>query len=318
MKKLLSNKWVETGFLLLLIVSAVLSIYTPEIEFIQQSTQHAVLIMYGFLAVGFIFLIFDQYKLLFVSLGCCAAMCIFLKNASNTRLILPELNLEPKISIAHINLANINSIEDLSKIIDDHDPDVISLQELTPDWDQAVRSVLTAKYPYVNSKVRIDVYGMAVFSKLAMMKTDTFMYKNIPNLVCTIKSGDRKINILSSYLLSLNKSAETNTREHFATIERKLKTLEGSPTFSIGDFNMVYWQSEILNFRDKANLENSRRDYREVGFKLPMDHILFTKDLECTQFLELSDAAANHIGIMGVYQLKSSIKKGQDERILVG
>lgn len=318
MKKLLTNKWVETGFLIVLLVSAALSIYTPEIPFIQQSTQYAVLIMYGFLGIGFIFLAFDQIKLLFVSLGCCAAMCIFLKDASNTRLILPEINTEAKISIAHINLANINTIEDLSSILDDHDPDVVSLQELTPDWDQAVRSVLTEKYPYVNSKVRIDVYGMAVYSKLAMMKTDTFMYKNIPNLVCTIKNGDRSFNILSSYILSLNKSAETNTKEHFATIEKNLKEQGDGPTFTVGDFNMVYWQSEIVSFRDKAQLENSRRDYREVGFKLPMDHIFFTKDLECTHFQEISDSTTNHIGIIGEYQLKSSTKKGQDERILVG
>lgn len=317
MKKLLSNNWVEGGFLLVLLVGASLSFFKPEIPLVQQTTQYAVLIMFGFLFLGLFFLVFDQIKLVFVSLSVCAAMCLFLKSASNARLVLPTYNQESSISIAHINLSNINSILDLQHIIDRNNPDVLSLQELTPDWNQELRSHLNTSYPFVNSQVRIDPYGMAIYSKLAMTQSDTFNYKKVPNLACSIKNGNSTINLISSYLLSLNKSAESNTKEHFSTISDKVAAINNQ-TIVLGDFNMVYWQSEILEFRTTSNLENSRRDFGEILSRQPSDHMFYTKDLECTQFTDLQDSIGSHVGILGIYQLKTAPQLKEEDIIVPG
>lgn len=316
MKKFLSNRWVEFGFVAFVAIWAFLSVYSPDASLISFVSNYAIHVMFGFLGLGLFFLIYNQNKLMLVSLACCASLCIFLKNASNTRLVLPEDNLHPELSVAHINLSNIDSLGTLISVIKKYDPDILSLQEYTPDWDIIVSEEILPRFSGIKKMVRIDPYGMAVLSKNEFISQDTFYHKNVPNLSTTIAHGDHSIHIISSYLLSLNSSKRTKsaTKSHFSTISRYINKSQ-TPVINLGEFNMVYWRNEITEFRKKAKLENSRRDY--IGFRIPSDHIFYSEELQCTKFKELENAKSEHIGIMGIYQLKKA-RSAYESRVEVG
>ncbi len=307
MNKLLKSTSLQTAISGLLIAVTLITIISPDWEIVQQGTEYTVHVMVGLLGLGLLFLSLDLPRPMFVSFACCASICIFLKNASNEHLHLPDLNMEPKVSIAHLNTANIEEgFDELQDFINEMDPDVLSIQEVTPEWGNFIQTRLKEKYPYQNILVRIDPYGMCLISKIPFTRSDTFNYNNIPNLMTTVSMGDQNLNILSSYIVpKLGKSSNTGNKGHLDLISDKIMSSK-NPVISLGDFNMVYWQNEIRDFRKNAKLENSRRDFTPLGFRIPHDHIFYSDQLECTQFNEINNDNSNHFGILGTFQLKTA------------
>ncbi len=288
-----------------LIVGAFLTIYTPEIPFIQNGVRYAHLILFSFLLAGLVFMMYDRSRLMFVSLGCCAALSLFLKNASNDRLTLPQANSESKVSIIHLNTSNLNRFDIIDSLLIKYDPDIISVQELTPDWNAYLNEKLVETYPFFNTQVRIDYNGMGMYSKLAMIRSDIFLFDDKPNLVCQIKTDQTNLNIFSSYVLSLSENQRENTKMHFNTISEQVQNID-DPVISLGEFNMVYWDSEIINFRRDTELKNSRSYTSEIISAPSSDHMFYSDELECIQFMDLNDDENNHIGILGKFQFKTS------------
>lgn len=300
---------------ILIVLTTIVVMFPPNMSFLKKGAELAVFIMLGFLMLGMLFMVLDKKKLMLVSLSCTAILCIFLKSSSNNNLIFPARNNSPTISIAHVNLSYIDQgYEELLRLIDELNPEIISFQEVTPDWDFILKSNLSQKYNSKYSLVRFDTYGMAIYSQKQFTSVDTFMYKNIPNIKSEFDMGGQVWTILSSYLLPpLNKSAAENMENQLSLISKKVKEIE-TPSFALGDYNLVPWSNEIREFREATNLGFSRRNIAISKFRIPHDHIMYSHQLECINFQELEDEKLNHIGIYGTYQLKSNIGQFASEK----
>ena len=300
-----------------LVVGTIFMIFTPETGFFQKTSEYTVHFMVFLLAGSMFFLLLNKKKIMFISLACCAALCIYLKKASNTHLILPEINLEPHITVAHINTSNLTGrYEQLNEIIRTYDPDVLSLQEVTPDWSSILENQLKYQFPFHTIDVRMDTYGMAMLSKMAISRSDTFQCKEVPNMINVVKLGEKFVHLLSSYVLPpLDAKTGDKTKKHLKRLSNEVKKI-GKSVISLGDFNMVYWSNDIMEFRKDADLKNSRRDFTPLGFRKPYDHIFYSGDLECTKFKEIKDGDSNHVGIIGTYQFKSSIDVSDTKALL--
>jgi len=289
----------------IVLIIACLTVFLPNSTFGFKMLDYNSHLMIGLLLLGFGGLIVNYRILMTTSLIACMSMCLFLKNASNDTLVMPSVNTEPKLSIAHFNVSNIQDLDHLSQTITDIDVDIISFQELTPDWNYILQDILKEKYPYNMSVVRIDPYGMAFYSKQEFASMDTFLFNNKPNLEAEIKVDDQKILLYSSYLVpAISNTNAVATKDHLDLLSHKIRDNK-APAIALGDYNMVYWANAISRFRSKAQVIHSRRDVSEDGLTPPYDHIFFTTDLECTSFHNINDLQENHIGIMGVYQIKS-------------
>lgn len=284
-----------------------LAVFAPEINAIEKVVDYYVHIMIALLLIGFSALFTDYKKLMAVSLGCCMVLCLFLKNASNDNLVLPVANREAKLSVAHFNVSNIQDLENFFQIIHEIDVDLLSFQELTPDWNNLLQDSLKKSYPYNMSIVRIDPYGMALYCKDGFATMDTFLYDGKPNLDAKLIIEDKPINVIGSYLIpSTSKLNMDQITRHLDLISYKIRE-KNSPVIALGDYNLVYWANPISRFREQAQVIHSRRDIAESGLKPPYDHIFFSTDLECTKFTNIEDLEQNHIGILGAYQVKSDI-----------
>lgn len=291
----------------LITLTTLLVMFPPNMSFLKKGSEYAVFIMLGFLFLGMLFMVLDKKKLMTLSLTSVAILCLFLKNSSNDTLIFPARNNSPILSMAHINLSYIDKgYEELLKIIDELDPEIISFQEMTPDWNYILKENLSRQYISKYSLVRMDTYGMAIYSKKMFTNVDTFMYQNIPNIKSEINLDGETLFLFSSYLLPpLNKSSTENMQNHLALISEKVIEIS-DPVFAIGDYNLVPWSPEIRDFRVKTNLGLSRRNIDVSRFQKPYDHIMYSRHLECIDFKELEDSGLNHIGIYGKYQLKAN------------
>ena len=306
--KILQNSAVQTAVILVMVVGVgmcVLPEHLPErLRFIEQFVPQ---IMMGYLFAGLLFLILRQPRLLFASFGCCAALAIYLKPTEN----ISEENNAVKIKIAHFSLSDAGDDAEfaLSKILETN-ADLISVQEVTPDWQFILEEKLDTLYPYFHTVMDLSMHSVSVFSKHEFNFIDTFNYKDIPNLTGMISIGEdykESVQFVCAYPQpAFNQTDYDEVREHLNLIQERLKNFR-NPHFVIGNFYMVPWSKEVQAFRRDTGLEDSRT-YHPTGalsfFDIPLDHIFHSKNLKCNSFDNVDGKNSTHLGIQGTYELK--------------
>ena len=288
-----------------LIALTFFAIYPFDIPLFECLSEYSVQYIFILLGVGMIFLIIDHKKLMFVSLGSAAILCVFLKKHSNYNLVLPVENKQPSISIAHYNLSNITySPEAFLEVIKNSSAELISFQEFNPFWDKLLSTELNKNYIECLKVTRIDPFGTAIFSKIQLISKDTLYSAEKPGLTASIKLGNEVVDIYSTYIIpSLNEDSNEKAQNQLSQISNQIKQNKRS-AIVLGEFNDVYWSNNIRSFRSDNKLFNSRRNTEPGSFEVPYDHIFYTSDLECTYFQELNDPSNHKIGILGRYQLR--------------
>ena len=297
---------------LFIVLGTLLCIFPPDHLYFKWFAIKAPLIMLSFLLAGMFFLITKERNLMYVSLLSCGALCFFLRGTDGVedlfRFVKPEPNLETKISVAHFNLSNLEQEYDLAiQAIIDTDADIVSIQELTPDWNWAFKNALTEAYPYSKNVVRIDFFGLALYSKYPITQADTFHYKDIPNIIGRIKVDDehKEVLFVSSHMTPpVSSSSYKDIRLHLNQVAQNLNSFN-APMIVLGDYNVVPWSSEIQSFRSKTKLNHAQRDFM-ASLPNPIDYIFFSKEFNCLSFSNINGANENSIGIFGEYQFKYS------------
>ncbi len=296
----IGNKIVAAMILLITITA----IFIPSIDFTERLQDYLVHILFFLIVSGLIGLIISNKIILFTSFGCAAALALFLKNASNAELKNPQANHQDKLTVVHINLSLITDVETVIKNINESSVDLISFQEYTPDWANIIPKIAKEKFPYSHEDVRIDLFGKALFSKHPIYNSTVIKYDDIPNIAIEILKDNLKYKVLSTYMTpALEKQSKSIAKSQFAKLEKYVENEKGG-LIVLGEFNQVYWSHDIIAFRNKTGLLNSRKNVDISTLKMPYDHIFYSPFLECSRFEEVNDNLANHIGCKASFQIK--------------
>ena len=314
------QKTIQNVLCVLLILGALL-IFIPNYFVYHWAMRFAVQIMWFYLLLGFLFLFVSQQRLVFVSFGCCAALCLFLKNASNNALIFSDKATGmPTFKVAHFNLTSMDaSFQKSIRAMLEVDATVVSLQELTPFLSDTIAAAFKEKYPYSIVLPRLDLYGTALYSKIPFSKTDTLFYRNIPTVIGQLgrekidgdeqQEGNQLVVVSVHTEPPLSSNAYRRLKEHLTNVAAKLENVR-NPIFLVGDLNVVPWSNEVQDFRLMTGLQDSRRGYMPTYpknafsmFSLPIDHILYSEQFKCVDFKTLSTATSDHLGIEATFQL---------------
>ncbi len=293
-----------------------LCVFTPELFVFKRGIDFTVQIMLAYLVLGMTFFILNQRTLMFVSLGACAVLCLDLKGVSNQSLRLPTPNAQHLLSCALINLSLSDDLEETTRIIREAPVDVLVFQEYTPDWHAYLTEIFEELFPYRASMTRIDPFGMAYYSRVPVISADTFYTATgIPNLHVLIEGRQEAY----THLVSVHTVAPANTiayreiRRHLHEVADYVRYLHG-PVIAMGDLNLPSWANEVREFKTLAGLQDSRRDIVPVSMqgsfsllKVPVDHIFYSGDIECSGFQSINGRGTSHLGIMGSYQLTQDI-----------
>lgn len=304
---------VQHGVTSLIVLTTLICLFTPSLLFFKQFTAYTLYIMLGLMAAGFFFFIFDQQRIMMVSLLCCCALCLYLKESSNKEMRLAAVTTNPSIRISHVSLGNTES--DYNSVIDyllEMDVDFLSFQELTPDWNVHLTNRLSPTFQFIQTMTRLDQYGMGFFSKIPFQSLDTVYFRDIPNLTASVYLGNmQKCNIISCQVMPpVNQAAFTSIADHFNLISEYKNGLEGT-TVVLGDFHLPPWSVEVQKFKTTTQLQDGRRDIHPRNLdgslslpRIPVEHILFSEEFECTSFSEIGNPLVGRIGITGAYQLQ--------------
>lgn len=307
------------GVAALIVFVTLVCIVSPEHLFFKQVSNFTLYIMLGLLAIGMFAFAFNEQRLMMISLICCCVLNLHLKESSNNQMRLAAVTAKPSLRIAHISLGNTeadyNAVTDyLLKI----DADFLSFQELTPDWNSHLIEKLSPSFNYIQTLTRIDQYGMGFFSKLPFQELDTLLIDEIPNLSCQIQlHGSGSCNIISCQVMPpVNQAAFILIDHQFRSVSQYISGLEGS-TVVLGDFHLPPWASEVQRFKTSSGLKDGRRDIHPRNIdgsislpRIPVEHILYSDNFECTSFSEIGNAIVGRIGITGTYQIQ-----GEEEMV---
>ena len=316
MTRVLNNKLLQVVLIALIISVAALCIFTPDIFVLKQGANFTVQIMFANLILAMFFMVKNQNRLMFVALAACGVLALYLKGTTDQSLKFPSKNDYAQISVAHIDLSLSEDFDETMHMILISDVDLISFQEYTPIWDEFLSNELTNRYPYRITMNRIDPYGKAFFSKYPLTDNDTMNFEGfegIPSLHTAVMiNATTKIHVVSTHTIPpVNEQAYQRIGDYFQEVGAYVGALKG-PVLTLGDFSLPAWSNEIKEFKQFAKLNDSRRDVMMRSkanpvffFNIPIDHIFYTNDFECTAFNSISGDKSSHLGISGNYQLKA-------------
>ena len=301
-----------------LVFGALLCMFPPEIPLARLWSSYAQLVVLLYLGLATFFLIGKQERLMFVCLGCCAAMAYYLNESTNSGLSQPPSNNTPRLTIAHFNVgASGENYGVMLDIIQSRHADIVSCQEVNLTWDTVLLHGLQAVYPHSVSLPDFSANGLAVYSKVPFLELDTFYFRDLPNLIGKIRlpGSDKVISFASSITRPTIAGKDVDQlREHLQRVSFEANKT-AMPLFAFGEFNAPPWSSEILDFKRATRLLDSRKPLTTTipnGYfqllRVPVDHIFYSNEFDCLNFEELSSNKTWHLGIEGVFQLKQPEK----------
>lgn len=313
--RILDLRSIQLGLSILIILGTIFCIFTPNYFLFKLGARFAGMIMLGYLTMGIFFLVLQQPRLMFTCFACCAGLCLFLKNASNSDLRHPLPTNERSIKVAHFNVsASADDYDTSIQALMNADPDLISIQEVTPEWQYLLRETLSEKYPYSSAVIRLDHFGLAVYSKFPISQLDTFFYEDIPNIsgIIELENPEHRFKFICAHTTPpLYSLAYEKMRNHLQLVAKQ-SVSDSIPVITIGNFHAPPWWAEIQDLRATADLADSRRSaaygISEI-FQSPGDYILYSDDFNCLNFKNIITPLSNHLGIQGRYQFKNNAEK---------
>ncbi len=318
--KLLNYRPVRLALTTLIILGAVICVFTPNYLLFKIGASFANQIMLVYLAMGLIFLVLKQPKLTFTSFACCGVLCMFLKLYSNWEWptpVNPDKKIEVAMEVAHFNVTASN--DDYQSTIDAilaSNADVVSLQEVTPDWHPYLQEFLAEAYPHSTSMVRFDPYGLAIYSKSEILSIDTFFFEKIPNLHVSVESRkkDMPVSIVSSYTNPpLSQNTVIKLQEHMKTIAAYVQKIN-EPVITLGEYHAPPWFEEVRMLMQNGQLLDSRSRANQGLdnlFQYPIDYIFYSEQLKCSDFQIVGGPSTNHLGIQAAYEFNLDFKNAQ-------
>ncbi len=306
-KQFLNKKIIYIPVISILVVFMVLVILPPEIIFFRKLSEFAVIIILLYAVLGVFFLITDNVRLVLVSLCCAAIIALFIKNFSNSELILPAKRGNIELSLTNINLIHFNGeIDSLISAVNKSGTDVLCFHEVTPGWAKLLTERLSSSYPYAAQLVRIDAFGKMVFLKMPYIQLDTLYYEQIPDLDIMLQKDGHDFHLICAQIVPpFGNFSGLKSGEHLQYLSDHIRSL-GNPVLMPGVFNQVYWSKEMRQFVTNTHLDKSRKSLSMLQKNVPYDHIFYNRAFECTAIEEVYDSKNDQIGLKGTYQLKSS------------
>lgn len=167
---------------------------------------------------------------------------------------------ETPIKLIHVNVHSMNtSYKDVIDFIADEDPDIVFVQEVTPEWAIQL-AYLPPEYQTSYVAARADNFGIAVYSKMPFetIRQEVSPPLGYPTIVLTTKIGDSRATFISTHpTIPLDPDLYAARNEHIASIAEVIARTDGKIVFS-GDMNASLWDPKLKEFESRTGLLNVR------------------------------------------------------------
>jgi len=213
-----------------------------------------------------------------------------------------------QLRILSANVLSSNSRYDaLLKLVEQENPDVIVLSEITPRWIDQIAQV-KKDYPHFREVPSADNFGIALYSKVPLEAVEVLRLgqAEVPSIVAGITIGSQHITINAVHVLPPSSQAYWVDRNRaLAELAAKIQAQQ-QPVVVVGDLNTTSWSPAFSDFVTATDLVDSRQGFGvhatfpsdRLIVRIPIDHCLISPALTVTDRRVGPDIGSDHLPIV--------------------
>ena len=219
----------------------------------------------------------------------------------------PEVSESLTIISSNVNTAN----RDYGRVIElvrKMDPDIVFFEEINREWDHQLRTHLADRYRLIQSVPREDNFGVALFSKIDLKDLNVRYVgpAEVPSYQAVIPLKNSEIVLWATHPVPPARNSYWHMRNRQLSDLRDLIAKDTRPTIVVGDLNATPWCWWFRYFkagrlRDSAigfGIQNSWPTMWPWFMRIPIDHVLVSKELKIVDRKILEDVGSDHYPVM--------------------
>jgi endonuclease/exonuclease/phosphatase (EEP) superfamily protein YafD len=196
----------------------------------------------------------------------------------------------PSLRVLTVNVRASNAQYDaIVALIEDKDPDLLLIVELTNGLEAALRP-LTARYPYQITSERRDVFGIGLYSKTALDSAEIHPLRasTFPLIQAQTTVSGQPITIFGAHPVPPFGGHGTRMRDaDIAELGELVNAVDG-PIIVMGDLNASVWSRPLRQLLATTRLQDGGRGFGmqptwpsgSVLFGIPIDHVLVSAEFD--------------------------------------
>ncbi|MFV8282777.1 endonuclease/exonuclease/phosphatase family protein [Christiangramia marina] len=220
-----------------------------------------------------------------------------------TETSIPAVDHHFKISSINLLSSNTNR-ESTINYIQNEDPDILILMELTPEWLSALEPVI-ANYQHTEIVPREDNFGIALLSKYKMKSSVDYLNLNDkPSIIGNMSSMEQEFTIVATHPVPpIGQQSFLNRNTQLSNIARDIPKFSKNLIIA-GDFNTSSFSPHFKTLLGE-NLKDSRIGFGLLPtwpadfkiFQTTLDHFVVSKHLQVTKRTTGPDIGSDHLPI---------------------
>jgi endonuclease/exonuclease/phosphatase (EEP) superfamily protein YafD len=192
------------------------------------------------------------------------------------------------------------------------EPDILLLEEVTPQWAQALEA-LNETYPYQIAEPQEGCFGIMLLSKYPLEHGRVMQIgeARVPSITSDLYLPNGVISIIGTHPVPPVGSEASALRNG------QLKALPGivmeleHPVLLIGDLNTTPWSSHLMNLLKHSGLKNSMKGFGhkpswpagQFFLRIPLDHVLHAPEITVHNRMILQHVGSDHFPVIVDFSL---------------
>ena len=194
---------------------------------------------------------------------------------------------ELKLLQANVHSTNTDYARFLA-LIDDEQPDVVVVQEVSPAWAEGLKR-LEGAWPHRVVEARDGNFGIALLSKLPLAATAVVASEPLgfPTIVATLDVSGRRLQLIGTHpMIPLGQRNYAARNAQLTTTGDLLRRGDGARVL-VGDLNTSMWDLNYRTLEARTGLRNVRRGFGVLPTwptflpfaMIPIDHVLVSGEV---------------------------------------
>ncbi len=203
------------------------------------------------------------------------------------------------------------------KVIQESDADFIAVLEMNNNWSNALQP-LHEDYPHRILIPRDDNFGIAIYSRLPIVRSETIDLNGVPAIMAQLQvdetdSNDKTFTVIAAHTAPpFGANASRQRNRQLAQLAEIAKSKVG-PTVLMGDLNVTGWSPHFRDLLKQSGLMDSRQGIGiqpswyggNTGLiRLPIDHVLVSEGIAVHERRLLDDVGSDHRPVLIEFQIR--------------
>lgn len=203
----------------------------------------------------------------------------------------------------NVNSAN-RQFAELDRLIRAHEPGVVVVLEVDPEWATFLQTALT-NHPHRVIEPRDDNFGIALFSRepLLALRVQHFGPAGLPSITATLSAGDRQLTLLATHPLPPAGRLRSEFRDIQLLEITEWTRRQSNAVVVVGDLNITPWSPVFADFLESSGLRNSAEGRGLQGtwpaffppMLIPIDHFLHSEEVAVSRREIVAAKGSDHL-----------------------